>query len=123
MIRSNLLASPDSGRREAEQVAAELRAARDLASRVARKLVNAYLVARDRPGDPVATAKAQHALRRWEQSYRRIRKLESEVPVPIRFWWFGLIPTRQVYGVPGWANAKDLLPWWVRWAMVARMVR
>lgn len=120
MIRSDLLASPADSARDQRNLDGELKAARRVVVKRSHRLAT---VAKAAVGDPKRSRSYRVALGRYRQAARRLDELQREVPIPTRFWLLGIIPFRKVYGVPGWARAKMLLPWWARWWVVARRVR
>lgn len=122
MIRTDLLASPAASSRDARNLADELLAARRKMVAESGRLAKVAKAAVE-GGDPKRSRAYRVAMGRYMQACRRVAELQREVPVPHRFYLLGLFPIGKVYGVPGWAKAKELLPWWARWAVAARRVR
>jgi hypothetical protein len=122
VIRTDLLASPAASARDARDLQGELTAARRKMVAESGRLAKAARQAVE-SGDPKRSRAYRVAFGRYQQAARRYGQLQQEVPVPTRFYLFGVFPVGKVYGVPGWFKAKALLPWWARWAVAARKVK
>lgn len=120
MIRSDLLASPADSAKDARELAGELAAARRKMEKEQRRLL---VRARAATTDHEASEGYRFQLARFSRAKKRFDQLAREVPAPTSFWVLGVWPLRKVYGVPGWANPKMLLPWWARGWVVARKVK